>query len=169
MLKHIVAAALALAVLSGISASAQPAAPPVAQGDRMLILHALNMPPDARGRVMNASDERVAPQFFNVNLGGSVGAGVLVLVTGGPNMVTCYGDVPGVFFLMQRSGGAFHQIFTGQGYFVILPTSHLGVHDLSIGGPGFSFPLYTWNGHAYVASSREISDTALAAGQQYPN
>ncbi|MES1156394.1 MAG: hypothetical protein ABUL73_01325 [Alphaproteobacteria bacterium] len=169
MLKHIVAAALALAAFSGTLASAQPAAPPVAQGDRMQLLHALNMPPDARGRVMNACDERVAPQYFNINLGGTVGAAVLVLVTGGPNQVTCYGDVPGVFFLMKRDGGAFHQIFTGQGFFVILPTTHLGVHDVSIGGPGFSFPLYTWNGHAYTASSRTISDATLATGQQYPN
>jgi len=169
MLRHIAVAAIAIAALSGAFASAQPAAPAVAQADRTAILHTLNMPPDARGRVMNACDERVAPQYFNVNLGGSVGAAVLVLVTGGPNMVTCYGDVPGVFFLMKRDGGAFHQIFTGQGYFVILPSTHLGVHDLSIGGPGMSFPLYTWNGHDFSASSRQISDATLATGQQYPN
>ena len=168
MLKQIIAAALAFATLSATQASAQPAAPQVVQGDRMALLHALNLPPDARGRVMNACDERVAPQFFNVNLGGSVGGAVLVLVSGGPNSVTCYGDVPGVFFLMKRDGGSFHQIFTGQGFFVVLPTAHLGVHDLSIGGPGMSFPLYTWNGHDFSASSRSISDATLGTGQAYP-
>ncbi len=33
-----------------------------------------------------------------------------------------------------------------------------GVRDLADGGPGFSFPVWSWNGSRYVPAGRDISD-----------
>lgn len=42
----------------------------------------------------------------------------------------------------------------------ILPTKILGYPELVMGGPGFTFPVWKWNGKEYVFS-RKISDKAL--------
>jgi hypothetical protein len=51
---------------------------------------------------------------------------------------------------------------------VILPTSTGGVRDLADGGPGFSFPVWTWNETRYARASRNISDAELSALQPPP-
>jgi len=43
-----------------------------------------------------------------------------------------------------------------------MPTSTNGVHDLADGGPGFSFPLWQWNGTTYAYSNRSVSDAEIA-------
>ncbi|MES1199367.1 MAG: hypothetical protein ABUS48_05230 [Pseudomonadota bacterium] len=167
MLKHAFVALLSVAFIS--TASAQTGGgPAVTMNDRMAALHAINMPPDGRMRVMNACDERVAPQFLPANIGGPVGTALVVVVGGGENSATCYGDGPGLLFVLKREGANFRVIFQGQGFLSILPSTHSGAHDLSIGGPGFTFPVYTWNGHEYTLSARSISDTQFGEGQTLP-
>lgn len=42
----------------------------------------------------------------------------------------------------------------------ILPTKNLGYPDLLIGGPGFEFPIWRWNGKEYVFN-KKISESNL--------
>ena len=44
---------------------------------------------------------------------------------------------------------------------VILSTRTNGVRDLADGGPGFSFPLWQWNGTTYAYANRSVSDGEL--------
>jgi len=48
-------------------------------------------------------------------------------------------------------------IFNDTGHLAVMPTQHSGVRDIAVGGPGFEFPGYHWNGSAYV-QGRTISD-----------
>ena len=43
----------------------------------------------------------------------------------------------------------------------ILPTSTAGVRDIADGGPGFSVPVWAWNGTRCAATRRTISDAQL--------
>ena len=161
---HLIAAIAGLAWAA--SASAQPTSPPISVAEQATILHAMQLTPDARGRVVNACEDKVSPQYLRADLGGAVGMAVLVIVPGGPNSATCYGDAPGDMQLMKREGASWRAIFTGAGYIAILPTLHGGVHDIALGGPGFSFPVYQWNGRAYDIAPRKISDTEFG---RYPS
>ncbi|HVY86466.1 MAG TPA: hypothetical protein VG943_15135 [Caulobacterales bacterium] len=165
MFKRLIVAFACVALVSNALAQTGPA---ISASDRMAALHAINMTPVGGGQVVNACEDRVAPQFYPANIGGPVGTALLVVIPGGPNSATCYGDNPGALFLLKREGAAFRTIFQGQGILAILPSAHSGAHDISIGGPGFSFPVYTWNGHDYAISSRTISDTQFGAGQMLP-
>ncbi|MEY4879457.1 MAG: hypothetical protein RJB62_926, partial [Pseudomonadota bacterium] len=44
---------------------------------------------------------------------------------------------------------------------VILSAMTDGVRDIADGGPGFSYPLWQWDGSEYVFANREISDAEL--------
>lgn len=46
----------------------------------------------------------------------------------------------------------------------VLPTTSKGYPDLVIGGPGFSYPVWRWNGKKYDLL-RQISDKALTAAK----
>jgi hypothetical protein len=46
---------------------------------------------------------------------------------------------------------------------VVLPETTGGVHDIADGGPGFSFPLWQWDGKAYAWAEREVSADAPGA------
>lgn len=153
------------------AAEAQPAAQSGAltAADRTAMLRAMNAVADARGQVTNACDEKVTPQFANVDLGGDVGTAVLAIIPGGPNTATCYGDGPGDMHLFRRNGAAFSEIHALSGAFlVVLSTNHGGVRDIADGGPGMSHPLYWWNGTTY-APHGQIPDSAMGDGaQMYP-
>lgn len=149
------------------AAGAAPGAA-LAAADRTAILNAIHAAPDARGQVTNACDEKVAPQFIAVDLGGAVGTAQLVLIPGGPNSATCYGDGPGDMHVMRRTGATFSEIHTQQGAFLaVLTTTHNGVRDIVFAGPGMSHPVYQWTGSTY-AQHGEIADAALGAAQIYP-
>jgi hypothetical protein len=64
----------------------------------------------------------------------------------------CYGNTGAGFILLTRlASGKWKLIHKSQGIAEFLPT--LGVDqmpDISIGGPGFCFPVLRWNGKAYV-------------------
>ena len=151
-------------------AEAQPAqgGAEISAADRTAMLRAMRVTPDARGQVTNACEEKVTPQFVNVELGGAVGTAVLAIIPGGPNSLTCYGDGPGDMHLFRRTGAAFNEIHALSGvYLIVLSTSHGGVHDVANGGAGMSQPLYWWNGTTYVAHGT-ISDSAMGDFQMYP-
>src|SRR5690349_3929254 len=165
---------------SSADAQAQAATPPNAASatatatataiaaDRTAILNAIHAGPDASGQVANACDEKVMPQFIAIDLGGAVGAAQLVIIPGGPNSATCYGDGPGDMHVMARNGAGFSEIHAQQGAFLaVLTTRHNGVRDIVFAGPGMSHPVYQWNGSAY-AQHGEIADGAMGDAQIYP-
>lgn len=112
-------------------------------------LRATRLRPAPGGEVLNDCDEAVTPAVHPVRVGGSVGRAWLVEVGGGPNMLTCYGNAGVAFWLLRREGGAFRVLLADYGLLAILPTEHHGVRDVAVGGPGFRFPVFTWEDSAY--------------------
>jgi hypothetical protein len=63
----------------------------------------------------------------------------------------------------MRDGTGWREIYSARGrYVIVLPTSTDGVRDLGDGGPGFTFPVWAWNGTRYVDAGRDISDAELS-------
>lgn len=165
MRRHLIAAMAGLLAWAPF-ASAQPPAPPFTGAEQDSILRALQMRQAGAGRVVNACEDAVVPQYYRADFGGAVGLAALVVIPGGSNSATCYGDTPGDLRLMKREGAGWRAVFAGNGYVAILPTQHAGVHDLALGGPGFSFPVYVWNGRDFAATQRTISDAEFG---RYPS
>lgn len=139
-----------------------------APADNTALLAALHLRADASGQVTNACNEKVTPQVVAVDLGGAVGEAQLVIVPGGPNSASCYGDGPGDMHVLRRTGASVSEIYALQGAFLaVLTTSHNGVRDVASAGPGSSHPVSQWNGSAYVEHG-EIADAAMGAAQLYP-
>lgn len=132
------------------------------------MLRAIDVTADARGRVTNACDEKVDVQIFPVPVGGVVGVAQLVIIPGGPNSASCYGDNPGASYLLRKVGPDYRVIFADRGYIAVLPTLKNGVNDIALGGPGFRFPVFEWNGTAYAATRRTITDAEFGRATSYP-
>jgi hypothetical protein len=132
--------------------SAQPAQPSATlEGERLAAaLRSLGLQSVGRGQVVNACDEVVTPEVHAADLGGSVGRAFLIVVGGGPEMLSCYGMTGSAIHLVKPEGQGFRTLYSGVGHLLILATSHRGVRDLAIGGPGFELPVMHWNGDTYV-------------------
>lgn len=158
-------AAVALLALLCLACNGKATAPATAaftDADRTAILQTLGLAADTAGQVMNECGERVAPQFLPAQLGGRVGTAILFAISGGPRMATCYGDGPDIHLLM-REGSGWREVYSARGrMLIILPTSTADVRDIADGGPGLSFPVWTWNGSVYVPADREVSDAELS-------
>lgn len=139
-----------------------PGSGPLAESDRAAILEMLDLSAGAQGQVVNECGELVTPQFLPAELGGPVGTAVLFAISGGQQMATCYGDGPDLHLMMREAAG-WGEIYSARGrYLIILPTATGGVRDIADGGPGFSFPVWIWNGTRYAPAGREVSDTELS-------
>ena len=159
---HALLAAAAIVLLTSTPNSQAPGkAIPLADADRAAILKTLGLKSNPKGQVMNECDELSTPQFLPAELGGKVGTATLFAMGGGPNTATCYGDGADLH-LMMRDATGWREIYAARGrVLIILPTSTAGVRDIADGGPGMSFPIWTWNGTRYAASRRQISDAEL--------
>lgn len=73
-----------------------------------------------------------------------------VVITEGSTF--CYGAVEtGFVLLSKRTGGDWKNIMSSPGVLTFLPTKGVGNwRDIEIGGPGFCFPVYRWNGREYA-------------------
>ncbi len=149
------------ALMLMMTASAAHAAPDAAELAASVGLKA------AGGQVINACDEAVTPLLTPVDLGGAVGTAQLLVIPGGPNTASCYGDNPGDMYLLVPDGAGWKTVFNGGGFIMVLPDTHNEVHDFALGGPGFSFPVYEWDGTAFTAR-REISDQDMQAMGELP-
>jgi len=117
----------------------------------------------------NECGEMVTPQFLVADLGSGVGRAVAFVMEGGPNTASCYGDGP-LVQVMQAHGGGWREIYQNRGGgLIILPTTHNNANDLADGGPGFSFPVWEWNGAEYVDANRQVPDSALNEARFLPN
>lgn len=171
---RVVLASLALALAACSPAPAPQAEAPAVAGaalsdaDRTAVLTALSLTANAEGQVTNECGELVTPRILPAHLGGAVGTAQVVAIDGGPNTATCYGDGPDIHVLAQV-GGAWRQIYSDRGGGVIvLRTQTNGVRDIAAGGPGFSFPVFTWNGNEYVPANRQIADSELGDAEFVP-
>lgn len=148
---------------SGIGAPATGSAAPVLAPDRLKAAFAsLQLTANASGQVKNACDEYVTPQIAAAELGGGVGRATLITLGGGPSMPSCYGMTGTMFYLLKAEGEGFKTIFSDSGSLGVMATSHNGVKDIAVGGPGFEFPVYHWDGAKYV-EGRKIKDTEFPA------
>lgn len=138
-----------------------PSSSAISDADRAAILKTLELTADAKGQVLNECGDRVTPQLFSVDVGKAVGTAVLVAMSGGPSLATCYGDGPGLT-LMRQFDGRWTQIYSSRGgSLAILKETHNGAQDLVFAGPGFSHPLFTWNGTTYVRADSEVPDDKI--------
>jgi hypothetical protein len=66
----------------------------------------------------------------------------------------CHGAAETGFSLLSKQGdGSWRLITSDNGFPQFLPTKGVGGWpDISIGGPGFCFPVQRWNGKAYVVN-----------------
>ncbi|MET0544889.1 MAG: hypothetical protein ABWZ40_01135 [Caulobacterales bacterium] len=151
-----------------VEAAPNQASATLSADEQKAVFTAIGLAADAKGQVENECGEKVTPQILSADFGGPVGVAQIVIVPGGPNTITCYGDGPGLLTIVQRQGSAFKGIFTDRGGISILPSTHQGAHDISVGGPGFSFPVFSWNGAEYAPANKTISDTEFAKGQMLP-
>lgn len=164
-----------LAALTFLASAAcgQPAAKPGSSApppapDSAALLKTIGLTPDASGRVENECGERVAPSVQAAELGGALGTAWLVAIGGGPNLASCYGDGPDLH-LLKAEGAGHREIYAARGrMLIVLPTSTNGVRDLADGGPGFSFPVWIWNGKAYAPAGRSVADSALGDARFLP-
>jgi hypothetical protein len=130
--------------------------------DRTAILTALSLSANAQGLVQNECGDMVTPQFVAIDLGSGVGRAVAFMIGGGASIASCYGDGP-LTVIYRNTGGAWREIYQQRGGTpAILPAQHNGGNDLAAGGPGFSFPVWQWNGTEYVNANREVPDSALS-------
>ena len=69
----------------------------------------------------------------------------------------------GLLFLKDKAGVYQQEPDIGGGRPGILKTKNLGFNDLYIGGPGFEFPVYRWDGKKYKWF-RKMTDAEIAKG-----
>ncbi len=152
------------------TAAAAPAAPsaPTAEvePDVAALLRAIGVEADADGRVVNACDKAVVPLIVAVDLGAA--SARAVVIPGGPEAPTCYGDGPGAVHLVTLDDGGPKLVLLHLGYIGILETETDGVRDVALGGPGFSFPVFVWDGGGYTAAGRAVADADFAAATVVP-
>lgn len=63
----------------------------------------------------------------------------------------CYGDTAEYFVLLTKGTGGWRTLLADAGIPTVLKARHRGWPDIEVGGPGSGgFPIYRWNGRAYV-------------------
>jgi hypothetical protein len=138
------------------------------EAERAAILAALNLRANAQGLVENECGDMVEPQFIAPDLGPGVGRAIAFVIGGGPSAASCYGDGP-LVMLMRENNGAWSDIYMNRGGpMIILPAQHNNANDLADGGPGFSFPVWEWDGSTYVNARRAVPDSALGDARYVP-
>jgi hypothetical protein len=158
----VIAATISLALTACDRPAAPIAAPSAPEVDRAALLGALKLSANEQGQVRNECGDWVTPAIATAELGGAAGAAQLVAIGGGPSMAACYGDGPDLHLLL-RDGATYREIYSARGrMLVILPGTTNGVRDIADGGPGFSFPLWQWNGTVYANTNRQVSDAEIA-------
>jgi len=134
----------------------------ITDADKAAVLRAIGLTAaNAQGDIMNECGELSTPQYVVAPLGGAAGNGILFAMSGGPTTASCYGDGH-LLYLFVRDGAGLRQVYDARGrVFVLMTSTTNGVRDIVDGGPGFTFPLWTWNGTTYEYNDRTVADSAL--------
>jgi hypothetical protein len=144
------------------SGGAAAAGSEVTAAEKATILSALQLRANAQGMVENECGDMVTPEFRTLDLGSGVGRAVAFIIGGGPSTAACYGDGP-LIIVYRNADGSWRNIYMQRGGMpAILTTQHHGGNDIAAGGPGFSFPVWEWNGAEYAHANREVPDSALS-------
>jgi hypothetical protein len=79
----------------------------------------------------------------------------------------CYGNTgTGFWLLSKQANGKWATLYESQGIAEFLTTTGVGkMPDISVGGPGFCFPVFRWNGKAYVQNRFEYEGKACRPEQ----
>ena len=82
------------------------------------------------------------------------------LVTEGGSF--CYGNTGAGFWLLSKqSDDQWVKLYQSQGIAEFLPTlGASGLPDISVGGPGFCFPVVRWNGKSFAFNRNEYEGKA---------
>lgn len=147
---------------------AEPLPSRLSDADKAEIFRALQLMSDAQGRVVNDCNEVVTPRLIAVDLGEAIGVAQLIIIPGGPNTAGCYGDVPGDMHLLMRDDMRFRVIFSGRGYIGVLSSGYNDAPDIALRRPGFTFPVFEWDGSQYLSAGRSVSDKEFDAAARYP-
>lgn len=100
---------------------------------------------ERNGQLLDACEQPTQPQVDVVDLNGDGKPEVFVSVSG-----SCYGNTGvNLSLLIRDRPGRWKDNFGFPGIYKLLPTRHLGYPDIEIGGPGFCFPVWRWNGSHY--------------------
>ena len=132
------------------SASLAIAGNPPSQADLQVIYKALDLKKNG-GKLIDSCGENVQPEVEAVDLNKDGKPELFVTVNG-----SCYGVAGGELslFIKDKNGRWQRNLgFTAGGYNV-LSTSNRGYPDIEIGGPGFCFPVWRWNGTEYAIHKR---------------
>lgn len=141
----------------------------ITSAERTAILAASNMQANAQGLIENECGEAVTPQFLLADLGPGPGRVIAFIMVGGPNTISCYGDGP-LVTLMRENNGAWAEIYSNRGGpAIVLTAQHNNGNDLADGGPGFTFPVWQWDGSTYSNANRTVADSALGDARYIPN
>jgi hypothetical protein len=134
----------------------------VTDAEKTAILALMQMRANAQGQVENECGDMVTPQFTVTDFGSGVGRAVAFVIGGGPSAAACYGD-GSLVVVYRNTGDSWREIYMQRGGMpAILSTQHNGGNDIAAGGPGFSFPVWEWNGNEYTPANREVPDSALS-------
>jgi hypothetical protein len=100
------------------------------------------------GKLLDACKQPVEPQVDVVDLNGDGQPEVFVLA----NDAICYGSAGGELSLLikDKQGRWQSNLGFSAGGYKLLSTKNKGYPDIEIGGPGFCFPVWRWNGKAYA-------------------
>jgi hypothetical protein len=103
------------------------------------------------GKILDACKQPVEPQVDVVDLNGDGQPEVFVQVNS-----SCYGMAGGELSLLIKDKQGRWQSNLGfpAGGYKLLSTKNKGYPDIEIGGPGFCFPVWRWNGRAYAIHKR---------------
>ncbi len=104
------------------------------------------------GKILDACGKATEPQVDVVDLNGDEQPEVFVLA----NDSICYGSAGGELSLLikDKAGRWQRNLGFSAGGYKLLSTKNKGYPDIEIGGPGFCFPVWRWNGRAYASHKR---------------
>lgn len=142
-----------IGVVFGVSGSFAfgASASSVSAADTRVIYKAVGLTERA-GKLFNACGEIVQPELEAVDLNSDGQPEVFVTVPG-----SCQGGAAGAeLSLLIKSGKGHWKVNLGfpAGGYKLLTTRNMGFPDIEIGGPGFCFPVWRWNGSQYAIFKR---------------
>jgi hypothetical protein len=103
------------------------------------------------GKFLDDCDQQVQPESNVVDLNGDGQPEVFVMVSS-----SCYGMAGGELTLLikDKQGRWKSNLGMPAGGYKLLSTKNKGYPDIEIGGPGFCFPVWRWNGTQYAIHKR---------------
>jgi hypothetical protein len=144
-MRHTVLAAVTSILASIACVSIAASLPPLPASDIRTIYNALGLKASGKD-VIDTCDEIVQPKIDTIDLNADGKFEVFVFVAG-----SCYGAAGAELSLFIRDNKGQLQMNLGfpAGGYKLLSTRHMGYPDIEIGGPGFCFPVWRWNGSKY--------------------